>query len=259
MKILKTSLFLLLSAVAFTACERESVVPSPSEGVDGLANLKVIYAMPYTIDDPVRVRINDSVVSNLITCTTPFPGGGLNSGGGSYDHYMGLKPGSIKVSIAVPQKGTKIDSLAFYTGTVTLEANKYYSLFVTDTAANAKQYLVEENVERPVDPLTTRYKFVNVMPNQPALDLYFDSVKMASNVPYLGTSADFIVPRDSVVKISIRPAGAPFTQTAIYTYPAATSLFYTVPKNRVMTIYANGYSGMPVNSTRQGIISLFYN
>ena len=257
MKILKTSIFLLLSAVLFTACERESVVPSPSESPSGMANLKVIYAMPYFVDAPVRIKINDSTVSSLITHTTPFPGGGLNTGGGNYDHYMGVKPGTVKVTVAVPQKGTATDSLLFYTGTVTLEANKYYSLFVTDTAANAKQYLVTENVERPVDPLTTRYKFVNVMPNQPALDLYFDSVKMASNVPYLGTSADFIVPRDSLVKIFIRPAGAPLTTAPIYMYPTNTTT-YTVPKNRVMTIYANGYSGS-TDANRIGVISLFYN
>lgn len=257
MKIIKTSIFLLLSVVLFTACKRESVVPSPSETTEGLANLKVIYAMPYVVDVPVQVKVNDKAVSNLITCTTPFPGGGLNTGGGSYDHYIGVQPGAVKVSIAVPQKGTAVDSLPFFNGTVTLEANKYYSLFVTDTAANAKQYLVTENVQRPVDPLTTRYKFVNVMPNQPALDLYFDAIKVASNVPYLGTSADFIVPRDSAVKLTIRPAGAPFTDAPIYTYPTATSSKYSVPKNRVMTIYANGYSGATGN--RLGVISLFYN
>lgn len=258
MKILKTSLLLLASAAFLTACERESVVPSPSESPVGKANLKVIYAMPYFVDVPVQVKVNDKAVSNLLTHTTPFPGGGLNTGGGSYDHYLGVEPGSVKVSIAVPQKGTAIDSLLFYTGTVSLEADKYYSLFITDTAANATQYLVTENMERPVDPLTTRYKFVNVMPNAPALDLYFDSVKMASNVPYLGTSADFLVPRDSVVKISIRLAGAPFSTAPIYTYPVAATTFYTVPKNRVMTVYANGYNG-GVGANRIGMVSLFYN
>lgn len=257
MKILKTSLFLLGSAVLLTACKRESVVPSASTTTSGLANLKVIYAMPYVVDAPVQVKVNDNAVSGLITCTTPFPGGGLNTGGGSYDHYMALQPGAVKVSIAVPQKGTAVDSLPFFNGTVTLEANKYYSLFITDTAASAKQYLVTENVERPVDVLTTRYKFVNVIPNAPSLDLYFDSVKMASNIPYLGMSADFIVPRDSVVKITMRPAGAPFTQAPIYSYPTATTSFYTVPKNRVMTIYANGYIGATGN--RLPVISLFYN
>lgn len=257
MKILKISLYFFAAATFLVACERESVIPSPSETTVGLANLKVIYAMPYVVDAPVQVKINDNAVSGLITCTTPFPGGGLNTGGGSYDHYLGLQPGVLKVSIAVPQKGTAVDSIPFYTGTVTLEANKFYSLFITDTAANAKQYLVTENVARPVDPLTTRFKFINVMPNQPALDLYFDDVKMASNVAYLGTSADFIVPRDSVVKISIRPAGAPLAQTPIYTYPATATSFYTVPRDRVMTIYANGYSGATGN--RLGVVSLYYN
>ncbi len=257
MKILKISLFLFVSAAILTACKRESVVPSPSESVKGMANLKVIYAMPYVVDVPVIVKVNDEAVSNLITCTTPFPGGGLNTGGGSYDHYMGVTPGSVKVGISVPKKGTNIDSLPFYNGTATLEADKYYSLYITDTAASAKQYLVTENVERPLDPLSTRYKFVNVIPNAPSLDLYFDDVKMAANIPYLGTSADFLVPRDSVVKISIRPAGAPLSQTPIYIYPTATTTFYTVPKNRVMTVYANGYIGGTVN--RLPVVSLFYN
>ena len=256
MKVKIYGLFVLGIIVFALACRKDIVDTTVSSTVSGKAMLKVVFAMSYTVEPKVQLKVNDERVSSILDSPTPFPGGGLNTGGGSYDHYMALPGGTTKLSFSVPNAFANTDSVVVYNGSVNIAADKKYTVYVTDTSTTAKQLLIEENTTKPAD-LTTRYKFINIVPNSGPLDLWFDSVIVATAVPYLGTSAEFVIPRDSSVKIFIRPAGSAVSVPPIYTYPVAAATLYTVPKNKVMTIFANGYIGGTAN--RAPVISLLYN
>jgi predicted aspartyl protease len=137
-----------------------------------------------------------------------------------------------------------------FTGSVTLEAGKFVTLHLTDTGANAAMVVVEDNVALP-DSGFSRYKFVNLHPNQVALDLYHGTVKVASNIPYKGSSPEFTLVSTTAGSWAIRPAGAAPTSAALHSYSN------TIPNQRVLTVFARGYTG--VTGVRAPAISLLYN
>ncbi|HEX8462301.1 MAG TPA: DUF4397 domain-containing protein, partial [Segetibacter sp.] len=223
--------------------------------VTGKANLKIIHASPYTINYSAQLKVNDVRVSNNIINATPFPGGGLNTQGSNMPWYLALTPGSTKISLSVPKAGTIVDSIPLYTGTINIESNKYYSAYLTDTGTNTQTVLVTENLT-PVASGVSRFKFVNLIPNQTALDLYFGTEKVASNVAYKATSPEFTILRSTSSQFSIRAAGAASTATALTIYPTGTTNL-VIPNMRIMTVFARGYSAGTAN--RAPAISLLYN
>ena len=58
---------------------------------------------------------------------------------------------------------------------------------------------------------------------------------------------------------AIRPAGAPATSAAITTYPTGSTV-NTVPNQRVLTVFARGYTIISASTdARRAQVSLFYN
>ena len=169
--------------------------------------------------------------------------------------YMSLHPGVTNVSLSLPKAGSSDDSVVLTTKYLELSGDSYYSAFITDTAANTQLVLVNENVEVPAES-TSRFKFVNLMPNQVALDLYFAGNLVAGNIPYKGVSPEFTLPYKSSGQWAIRVAGTAPTSTAMVVYPTGTGV-QTIPNQRIMTVYSRGYSGATVN--RAPGLSLIYN
>ena len=246
----------LIGAVAllFIGCRKDRTGNLETTAVLGKANLKVIHVSPYTTNYNTQLRINTVRVSGILPYNTPFPGGGLNTGGSNMPWYMALHPGPTFINLTVPKVGTDIDSIALTTKVTELQADNYYSAYLTDTAANTQLVVVKENVTMP-DNNTSRFKFVNLMPNQAALDLYFAGVKVASATPYKGTSPEFLLPYRATGQWAIRIAGAAPTSTALAVYPTTGSV--TIPNQRIMTVFSRGYSGATLN--RAPGISLIYN
>jgi hypothetical protein len=253
-----------ITAIAFASllvwsCKKNIVSYLETTSTDGQASIKIVHASPYTTNYPVVIKVNDIRVSNNITNATPFPGGGLNTGGASSPWYLSMKPGKNQVSLSVPKVGTSIDSIALFTTNINVEANKYYSAYITDTAANTKLVLVPENMTTPTGN-TTRFKFVNLIPNVPALDLYWGTNKVASNIAYTGVSPEFTLNRGDTARWYVRTAGAAPTAAPVAFYPVTTgtsvSAPLTVPYQRVMTVFARGYSGG--TSNRAPAVSLLY-
>lgn len=253
-KILSIAIF-SVAISGMISCKKDLVTFLPVESPEGKANLKIIHASAYAINYSVQLKINDVRVSSNITNATPFPGGGLNTGGSNMPWYLAVNTGTLKISQSVAKVGSDVDSIPLFSGNITVEANKYYSAYLTDTATNTQLILVNENVT-PVETGFTRYKFVNIMPNLPALDLYFGTTLVASNIAYKGSSAEFKLVSGTQDKWYIRPAGAAANSSAIATYPAAATLL-TVPVNRIMTVFARGYNGSTGN--RAPNISFIYN
>lgn len=223
------------------------------------SRVKVIFMSTYRSNPAYQIKLNGERVSNLLSATgsspnpTPFPGGGLNTGGGSTTDYLAVPAAQNTISIAIPKVGTNTDSVELATSSFTYETGKKYSLYFTDTAANTQAILVTDSLQRP-DSGAVRYKFVNLMPDQPALDLYIGTVKVASNIPYKGVSPSFDLPTNNPSTTwAIRTVGG---TTNLATYASAS----TLGNQRVFTVIARGYSTISTSSdVRRRAISLVYN
>ncbi|WP_342645465.1 DUF4397 domain-containing protein [Mucilaginibacter sp. CSA2-8R] len=213
------------------------------------ALLKINYVSAYANNRSVYFKLNDQRVSGLLTWRTPFPGGGYNTGGSNTSDFLQVNPGNVKLSVVLPRKvdnGT--DSLELYSTTLQIAAGKNYTVHITDTAATTKSLLTEENFTRP-DTATTRYRFVNLMPNVPSVDVYYGTATAAdqstdslllSNVPYLQMSNEFKLRAGNSKTWKIRAAGAAKTSaTVIASYLSAS----VVLNQRVYTAFACGYNG----------------
>jgi hypothetical protein len=248
--------FILAGALLAAACEKNELKTPAVQPVTDKAQVKVIFFSAYKANPLYQININDARVSNALGGTSnpsPFPGGGLNTGGGSSADYLALTPGSNKVSIAIPKIGTNTDSVPLASTTVSLESGKKYSLYFTDTAANATSLLVEDSLKIP-DSGFARYKFINLMPNQPALDLYIGTTKVASNIGYKQVSPSFVLPTNLTgFTWAIKKAG---DAANVGTYAGAAS---SVANQRVFSVIARGYSGIPTTDFRKPTVSLTYN
>jgi hypothetical protein len=249
MKSTLSAFIILASVFVFLGCEKNTQRLIETRGTEGKAFVKINYAMPFAVNNTVQLKVNGERVSNLLTYDTPFPGGGLNTGGSNVPDYMAIDPGTATITISRPNVGTSNDSIVLFNGTVSLEAGKNVTLHVTDTGANATIVKIADNVSF-IDSGFTRYSFVNLVPNA-ALDLYYGTTKVASNIPYKGQSPEFTLVAGTSSSWAIRPAGAASTTTALATYANA------VPNQRSMTVFARGYQGG--TGTRVPAVSLIYN
>lgn len=224
---------------AFAGCEKSKDYKAPfvRTGADD-ALLKVIYASAYSANPSVQISIDDVRVSGLITGRTPFPGGGYNTAGSNFPDYMVVAPGSRKLSIAIPKKGTNVDSIVFYTTQIELRARGNHTLNVMDTLTKTKSVLVEDTVALPA-PGTVKYRFINLMPNAPKLDLYYGTVRVATGIEYNTPGVVFVMPFQAASSWNIRETGTSPTSTVLATYPTGS----TMTDQRMFTAFAMGYKG----------------
>jgi hypothetical protein len=245
-----------LVSTGFVSCEKEVNRKAAETNVSGdKALLKINYVSQYTTNPSVQLKLNDVRVSNLLTARTPFPGGGYNTGGGSTNDYLAVTPGQLSLKVGIPNYLKETDSVLLFNGNITLAAGKNYSAHITDTGANTKVVLLEDDISQPAAG-RSKYRFVNLMPNVPAIDLYYGTVKVASNIAYLASSPYFELPVPATsLAWSIREAGADPASTALATYTSSnTSL-----SRRVYTAFASGYKGQTSTSTRRPFISFYLN
>lgn len=236
----------------FWACKKNVLTVSPYDYTDGQALLKINYSCPYFKNPAVQVKINGEKVSSLITYSTPYPGGGLNTGGNTYADYLSVKPGSNSVSLSIPKTGSTEDSVLLFQTQTELSAGDYQTLHFTDTAANTQALLLKDAANKP-DSGFTQFTFVNLIPNSTALDLYFGTTKVASNVAYKQATQPFLLPANTSDVWSLRAAGG--TATLGTTYTSTSS----VANQRVFTVYARGYVGPATSDIRSPKISFAYN
>jgi hypothetical protein len=231
---------------------------------DSQALLRINYVSQYANNRSVFFKVNDQRISSAVTARTPYPGGGYNTGGGNTADFLQFPAGTINFSVVMPHKidnGT--DSLVLYTTTFQLAGGKAYSAHITDTLANTKSLLTEETLML-TDSSYSRFHFVNLMPNVPAMDLYYGSAAVTAtdqstdslivgNVAYLQNTPDFRIKINGANKIwKIRAAGAAKNNTTVIASYTSTS----VPAStRVFTAFASGYNGK--TNTQKPYISFF--
>ena len=242
----------IVSFSALLACKKNTF-KAPYNLTTNQAFLKINYASANTANTQVQLKINDERVSNNIAGRTPFPGGGLNTVGNATPDYLAINSSNIKFSFSIPNVKTNIDSILLYTTNVNVEGGKYYTLHVTDTAPNIQSVLIPEDIVNSPDSGFSKYRFVHLMPNVPAIDLYFDATIVARNISYKEASPFFNLKSPNPNKWAIRPAGAPRSTTALAIYETG-----FVPNQRIFTVFAMGYSGITAAS-RKPYVSLIYN
>jgi len=264
MRILYKLTMCAVSLLAIAGCTKNVLDYGDVEKLTGdEALLKINNVSMYANNRTAFYKINGQRVSGPLTARSPFPGGGYNTGGDSKPDFLVVQPGEINLSVVMPKKkddGT--DSVVLYSTTLNVDAGKKYSLHLTDTAANVKKLLTEENFVMP-DSGFARYRFVNLIPNVAAVDLYYGRTAVTAadqsadslvlgNVPLLQMSPEFRMRAGGqiggVLGIwKIRPAGAAKTATTLLASYASAS---SVLNRRIYTAFACGYSGKTIASQR---------
>eukprot|EP01133_Synstelium_polycarpum_P004657 gene4657-5442_t len=260
--------FIVLSIIGIlflfaAACKKNVINYGDIQKVtDDQPLIKLNYASLYANNRQVVLKFNGKRVTSLIYGRTPFPGGGYNTYGDVRADYLTIDPGTIRLSVALPYKvDIGLDSLELYSTNLNIESGKKYVAHITDTAQFVKTVLTEENFLKPDSGYAT-YRFINLMPNVPSIDLYYGQSAtsvvadklVAANINYLKISNYFTLNRASARTWKIRAAGAPVTnETVIANYTSASTLL----NQRTYTIYALGYNGI-TTVPRKPYLSFFH-
>lgn len=242
------------SSTVFNSCDEAIQDFGAVDFINGdKAIVKINMASVYPDDRFMIVKFNDVRITPRIQARQPYPGGGYNTRGPSSSEFLMVDGGNVNVKICLPKKvDDGKDSIVLYSGNVQLRAGGRYTLHVTDTAANTKLITTEENFVLP-DSAYASYRFINLMPNVPSIDLYYgffntaaasqtpaqDSL-VARDIKFGEISPQFILHRGASKTFKIRPAGAAVTnETVLAFYANAGSTL----NQRQYTCYALGYAG----------------
>lgn len=183
---------MLMVATWWAACEKNTYNVTEREEVVDRALVKIGYFVPAITNQPVQAKINGVRVSPTLPYNTPFPGGGLNTGGSNNSDFLVLAAGSNNVQLSIPKVGTQDDSIKVFEGTFNF-TTKRQTVFFTDSFPNIQGILVETEAAAPTDSGKVRIKFVNLIPNVAAVDFYRGTVKIKENIPYKGETEFFDV------------------------------------------------------------------
>lgn len=263
MKIFDKLLVLLCLLLFFSSCGKNILDYGEVTKIsEDMPLIKINYASAYQDDRFVVVRFNGNRVTSRIQNRSPFPGGGYNTRGDVRPDYLTVNPGAVELKVGLPfKKDNGLDSLVLYKSTINIETGKRYVVHIADTLSLTKSVLTEENFLLP-DSGYAVYRLINLMPNVPAIDLYYGTSAadntadrlVASNIKYLGISDYFKLNRYAARTWKIRPAGAAITTaTVLANYTGSGSLL----SQRTYTVYAMGYNGL-TTAAQKPYLSFFH-
>lgn len=226
---------LFLFAVLFTACKKNEFRRDEYTQPTGNAFVKVGYFSPDTTNPGVQIYINNNRVSNTITNNTPFPGGGYNTGGSTYNGYLAVTPGTATFRFVIPTTNTSIISKELFTLTAPVTANEQQVVYITDTGVNRTAFTVKAETSRP-DSGYVKMQFVNCIPNAGPISFYYKDSLVADRVPYKGF-VDFKTLPLYVTTIKIYPSDSAVTdKTLINSYS-----FSGISNQKVYTAIGRGF------------------
>lgn len=243
-KMKKFSLLILAAVIVLAACKKNIFNTTQQEGVENKSLVKLALFNAPVVAPTFLVYNNGERISGPLLLSPngyPFPGGGFNTAGNSNGDYLALNPGSNKFELWTTNPGTADIISKFFETTQTFEVNKKYTLYTTDTAANALAINVPDDAVAP-DSGLARIRFINLIPNSGTLDFYKGATLLKAGVKYKDFTEFFDVQYGSD-SFSVRTGG---------TLPgsALSSLAYRVitPTNkRIYSFLARGYTGATGN------------
>ncbi|MBN9298307.1 MAG: DUF4397 domain-containing protein [Filimonas sp.] len=167
MKLSKILLGLAVVSVSILAysCKKNEFRTNEYLDATGLAQIKVVCFSPDSANPSVQIYINDERVSNNVAITNqPFPGGGYNTGGDTYNGYLAIAPGNAKFRFVQATSYSSIITKDLFTTSVNLEPSAKQLVFLADTGVNRQLYAVKCETDRP-DSGYAKIQFVNNMAN----------------------------------------------------------------------------------------------
>lgn len=255
---LKTTFSMLAGVMLISSCKKNEIKYGDFELVDpNKALFKINFLSQYQSNPSVVFSIDGTRVSGPVTARTPFPGGGLNTGGGSTANYMLYAAGQHELKVIVPSKITMEDSLELYKTNFTLEGAKYQTLHITDTAANTYSSMQIDDLTRP-DSGVVRYKFMNLMPDAPPLSLYYNNVLMAENVAYKEVK-EFTKASSLTAATAGWEARAAAPSTFKVSYTTSAGVISSQLNQRVFTVFTTGYTLPKAPDARRPYLSFVFN
>jgi Domain of unknown function (DUF4397) len=232
-------------AVALTAglfaCVGESnnqlTIVTPAAG----GRVKFIHAVP---DGPgISILVNSRQFSGVLTSPPAVPA--LISYAGLYpaNDYALIDAGPAKVEVVIPAAGTTPQT-TIISGTVPVEANKYYSVFALGSAAlGGLEPLVVEDKLTPADTSKAYIRFVNTVANTTTgydMGIGTNFPTALANIKYKQVT-DFVAIDPAPVGASASPVVVRLNGTTVNLAP--TTLTLTPLKRRFYTIYIRGRVG----------------
>jgi hypothetical protein len=229
---------LFISTCIMLGCKKNEFRTSEYDIPSGKAYLKVAYFCPDTTNPLVQCYVNDNLVQTTISNNTPFPGGGLNTGGGSANGYLAVDPskGAATIKFSTINPGTSLPNKELFSFTLPVVANTQQVAFITDTGVNRSAFMVNVDTERP-DSGFVKMRFINCIPNAGPMSFYFKNVLIADNVKYKEV-LDFKAIPLATDTLKLYPTGTPTNVT-----PLALYSFSTIGNRKVYTTICRGFLG----------------
>lgn len=242
--------------VAAIGCKKNSFFITERTEPTGKSLTKLVLCNMTSPASTLTIFDNGVKISPALGLSTPypFPGGGFNTGGSSNGDYLALNPGvhNFELKTLLPGLNNVLSNFASFSQT--LEADKKYSIYTADSGANFVAVLALDNFTTPADSGKTAARFVNMIPNAPAVDFYQNSTLIASNVKYKEFTDFMEIPASVADTFAIRLTGD-------VGGPALTAKAYyrlvTNTNQRALSFVARGFiSGV---SPKQAAVSVVVN
>lgn len=216
-------ILIILSIAALTACKKNTfrISAVEREPVSDKSFLRIGYFSSTVRNPAVQVKVNGVRMSGTFAFPTTFPG--------TSSDYLPLPPGKADVSLTVPKVGTSEDSVPILSFSNSLEVNQKYTLFTVDTLPAISTILVKDDGKPSLT--NAQVKFINLVPNAAAVDVYHRGVVVFSNVAFKSVTPYKELPAGSD-SFYVRLAG---TQTLVDAKVVATTT------RRVYTVFCRGY------------------
>lgn len=233
-------LYLFAAILLFTACKKNAYNITDRQTVDGKSLVKIgLFNMTIATTN-LLIYNNGDRISGAVASPYPYPGGGFNTSGNSNGDYFAVNPGNNKFELFTTNPGTANIITKFFETTQNLEANKKYTIYTTDTAANVVAILAPDDAVAP-DSGFARIRFINLIPNSNSVDFYKGTTLLKAGVAYKNFTDFFDIPASTIDTFSIRAAGA-------VPGPAITALaYYRLANNtnkRIYSFLCRGYLGI---------------
>ena len=233
--------FAAISCLVLVACEKaglrltEYILPTDKSFV------RIALLSPGTPN--VMLKANDIKLNG----GTTGGNGGIFPATFSFPDYAAVSPGStIKLSLA--NTGTQNDSVVIFSGTLGLEANKYYAVTLSDTGINRSVFATEDAFIPQKDSFTA-VRFINATVGSSLTFIRVDSASatdvvrdtLARNIPYKGTSGFIAVRTFTATSRFIRlravtSTGVPLAGQVIPPQTLASG------SRRSITVYTTGFN-----------------
>lgn len=213
-------------SVGFLACDKNELRLTEYDLPKDKAYIRFALLSPGT--PSTMIKVNDVKINGA---TTSGSGGFFPSITNSPDYAAITPNGNFKLSL--PNLGTGNDSVLLYTGTLAVEAQKFYSVCLADTGIDRTLFAVEDILGALPDSGFVNIRLINAMAKSGPLHLV-----------RIDSTSSTVVTRDTIARNIAYKSATNFIKTSISPLPLPTTGNYSFLRFRL--VIAN--SGLSVGS-----------